>query len=76
VLRFWNNEVLGNIDGVWQVIAAEINGPAACGGTPIPTFPHKREGAYGEAVTISDSYAISSADRNTRFPAAANRAIS
>jgi very-short-patch-repair endonuclease len=25
VLRFWNNEVLSNMDGVWQVIAAAIN---------------------------------------------------
>ncbi len=24
VLRFWNNEVLGNIDGVLEVIAAEL----------------------------------------------------
>ncbi len=25
VLRFWNNEVLGNIDGVLEVIAAELS---------------------------------------------------
>ncbi len=41
VLRFWNSEVLGNMDGVWQVIVAEGNREVSCGGTPIPTFPHK-----------------------------------
>jgi very-short-patch-repair endonuclease len=24
VLRFWNNDVLGNMDGVWETIAAEF----------------------------------------------------
>jgi very-short-patch-repair endonuclease len=24
VLRFWNNDVLGNIDGVWETIAARL----------------------------------------------------
>jgi very-short-patch-repair endonuclease len=24
VLRFWNNDVLGNMDGVWDTIAAEL----------------------------------------------------
>jgi hypothetical protein len=39
VLRFWNNEVLGNVDGVWQVIAAEIKNHTPCGGTPHPNLP-------------------------------------
>ena len=24
VLRFWNNDVLDNIEGVWEAIAAEL----------------------------------------------------
>ena len=39
ILRFWNNEVLANIEGVWDVIAAEINNPPSCGGTPHPNLP-------------------------------------
>jgi very-short-patch-repair endonuclease len=38
VLRFWNNDVLANIDGVLEVIQSAI--PA----TPTPTPPHKGEG--------------------------------
>ena len=39
VLRFWNNDVLGNIDGVWRMIAAEINNHTSCGRTPHPNLP-------------------------------------
>jgi very-short-patch-repair endonuclease len=39
VLRFWNNEVLGNIDGVLEVIQSAILA------TPTPTPPHKGEGS-------------------------------
>ena len=39
VLRFWNNEVLGNIDGVLEVIQS------ACLTTPPPAPPHKGEGS-------------------------------
>ncbi len=39
VLRFWNNEVLGNIDGVLEVIRS------ACLTTPTPAPPHKGEGS-------------------------------
>jgi very-short-patch-repair endonuclease len=39
ILRFWNNEVLRSMDGVWQVIVAEINHDASCGGTPHPNLP-------------------------------------
>jgi len=38
VLRFWNNEVLGNIDGVLEVIQSTVLT------TPTPTPPHKGEG--------------------------------
>ena len=38
VLRFWNNEVLGNIDGVLEVIQSAVLA------TPTPTPPHKGEG--------------------------------
>ena len=38
VLRFWNNEVLTNIDGVLEVIQSAILA------TPTPTPPHKGEG--------------------------------
>ena len=39
VLRFWNNDVLGNIDGVLEVIQS------ACLTTPTPAPPHKGEGS-------------------------------
>jgi very-short-patch-repair endonuclease len=38
VLRFWNNEVLTNIDGVLELIQSSILA------TPTPTLPHKGEG--------------------------------
>jgi very-short-patch-repair endonuclease len=38
VLRFWNNEVLANIDGVLEMIQSAILA------TPTPTPPHKGEG--------------------------------
>jgi len=38
VLRFWNNDVLANIDGVLEVIQSTILA------TPTPTPPHKGEG--------------------------------
>ena len=38
VLRFWNNEVLSNIDGVLEVIQSTVLT------TPTPTPPHKGEG--------------------------------
>jgi very-short-patch-repair endonuclease len=37
-LRFWNNDVLGNIDGVLEMIHSAILA------TPTPTPPHKGEG--------------------------------
>jgi len=38
VLRFWNNDVLANIDGVLEIIQSAILA------TPTPTPPHKGEG--------------------------------
>lgn len=40
VIRFWNNEVLGNIDGVLQVIDAALAERRA----PAPTLPRKGGG--------------------------------
>jgi very-short-patch-repair endonuclease len=39
VLRFWNNEVLGNLDGVWTMIDAALREHH-----PTPTPPHQGEG--------------------------------
>ena len=39
VLRFWNNDVLGNPDGTWTVIIA-----ALLDRHPAPTPPHRGEG--------------------------------
>lgn len=39
VLRFWNNEVLGNIDGVLEMVQSVILT------TPTPAPPHKGEGS-------------------------------
>ena len=38
ILRFWNNDVLANIDGVLEIIQSAILA------TPTPTPPHKGEG--------------------------------
>ena len=37
VIRFWNNEVIGNLEGVFQKIDE-------CLGYPLPNPPHKGEG--------------------------------
>jgi primosomal protein N' (replication factor Y) len=39
VLRFWNNEILKNLDGVHQTIAGELGHI-----TPTPTLPHRGGG--------------------------------
>lgn len=36
VIRFWNNDVLGNIEGVWTVLMREIDGRR---GTPSLSLP-------------------------------------
>ena len=39
VIRFWNNEVLGNREGVWFTIDAALQQPH-----PHPTLPHQGGG--------------------------------
>ena len=39
VLRFWNNDVLGNIEGVWQEIARTAATLSLRPATPTPTLP-------------------------------------
>lgn len=39
IIRFWNNEVLGNPDGVWTTIDAALREPH-----PTPAPPHQGEG--------------------------------
>lgn len=39
VLRFWNNEVLENIEGVWEVIARTAATLSLRHATPTPTLP-------------------------------------
>ncbi len=36
VLRFWNNEVLGNIEGVWETIFAAASAEAPPNPNPLP----------------------------------------
>jgi len=43
VLRFWNNDVLKNIDGVLEMIQSAILPTPTP--TPTPTPPHKGEGS-------------------------------
>jgi very-short-patch-repair endonuclease len=45
VLRFWNNEVLANLDGVHQTIAHELERV-----TPTQTLPHRGGGILRAAV--------------------------
>jgi very-short-patch-repair endonuclease len=39
VLRFWNNEILGNIEGVWERIAGRIQTLRERPATPALTLP-------------------------------------
>jgi very-short-patch-repair endonuclease len=36
IVRFWNNEVMENMDGVWQRIVEELTGRASVACTPHP----------------------------------------
>ena len=46
VIRFWNNDVLGNVEGVMETIAAAVR----AAGPPPPTPPrHASHGGRGEA---------------------------
>jgi len=47
VLRFWNHDVLGNLDGVLQVIQSVV--------TPPPTPPRKGEGSADRGVSVTKS---------------------
>ncbi len=56
VLRFWNNDVLANTEGVLEVIAAalsEIGGSLTRGGAPSPrpSPPEGGEGAHAQCHT-------------------------
>ena len=42
ILRFWNNEVLANLDGVHETIALELSHI-----TPTQTLPHRGGGLLG-----------------------------
>jgi very-short-patch-repair endonuclease len=48
VLRFWNNEVLGNIEGVWETIFAAASAEAPPHPNPLPARG-EREAPSGEA---------------------------
>ena len=39
VMRFWNNEVLGNTEGVLDAIGKKINSPSARGGAGSTLIP-------------------------------------
>ncbi|WP_189678939.1 endonuclease domain-containing protein [Seohaeicola zhoushanensis] len=50
VLRFWNTEIQGNIDGVMQTVLEALDG----GGPPPPSPPHEGEGRRGPLRSRSD----------------------
>jgi very-short-patch-repair endonuclease len=43
VLRFWNNDVMGNFEGVRERILSKLR--MLSGSTPTPTLPHKGGGS-------------------------------
>ncbi len=48
VLRFWNNEVLENIEGVWTEIARTVAALNTRHATPTLTLPLSGGGNFGE----------------------------
>ncbi|AZL59069.1 endonuclease domain-containing protein [Tabrizicola piscis] len=50
VLRFWNPEVSGNIDGVMQVIFDAVDGESLAEGVPPTPFPRGGAKALGDGV--------------------------
>ena len=47
VLRFWNNDILQNLDGVAQIIAATLTGPHPAQAAPESPSPSRGEGYVG-----------------------------
>ena len=47
VLRFWNNDILGNLDGVAEVIAAALSTPHPARASRESPSPSRGEGASG-----------------------------
>jgi very-short-patch-repair endonuclease len=64
VLRFWNPEVSGNIDGVMQVIFDAVDGESLAKGVPPTPIPSPRGGgeALGAGVAHDDSMSSPLAD--------------
>jgi very-short-patch-repair endonuclease len=50
VIRFWNNEVLENIEGVWDEIARKTAALSVRLATPTPTLPLSGGGSAVEEV--------------------------
>jgi len=65
VLRFWNNEVLGNIEGVLSVIQSTVS-DTAVQHPPPPTPPHRASrGGRGDAPVAHASPQVDSEDPST-----------
>ena len=47
VIRFWNNDVLGNLEGVLQTIAVEMDSPPPL---PNPLRPEGQRGKFGNGL--------------------------
>ena len=52
VLRFWNNDVLKNIEGVMELIVKSLQG------TPTSILPRKGEGRRREPSSVGDKFAL------------------
>jgi very-short-patch-repair endonuclease len=50
VIRFWNNEVMGNVEGVVAEIERVLREMAAIRNRPSPSPSRKREGNGGDAI--------------------------
>ena len=48
VLRFWNNEVLGNIEGVWETILKAATAAAPPHPNPLPACGPRKRGEGGD----------------------------
>jgi very-short-patch-repair endonuclease len=54
VLRFWNNDVMGNPEGVYAVIVAAIDEGPARAGTPTPDPSPQGGGRHGHLALNED----------------------